>query len=322
MSITIDPASEPLSYNREIYGDAAGMLLSGHDHRFACWWAWADQRGLNQAEYLLPRLLVATTVAPFSFEQRFVREGLTVPAPDEVQRLGPWAYQVEMGKVSTLGVRHAADWTYHRYRNSLLIDTISNIAGELAPSLSVLDVACHCGLFTLELTERGFGQVTGLDLRDRNIDQARFLADVFGVRAADFRTMNVREFGRLAPADIVLCAGLLYHVTFPLELLRSLFAVTRQFLVLDSLSHNYPLSAFHLVCGKNVDYSAEGETHYELHPTYRALCDALYAVGFRTVYEIIGDRAAEIPHYAAGNVRSFVAAKNDDGLLGAFLRRL
>ena len=92
--------------------------------------------------------------------------------------------------------------------------------------------------------------------------------------------------------------------------------------MLDSLCHNYPLSAFHPVCGKNVDYSAEGETHYELHPTYRALCDALYAVGFTTVYELIGDLAPEVPHYAQGNVRSFVAAKNDAGLLSDFLRRL
>lgn len=89
----------------------------------------------------------------------------------------------------------------HRYGKSLLIDTIACIAGSRASTLTVLDVACHCGLFTLELAERGFGQVTGLDLRERNVSHARFLADV--------------------------------------------------------------------------EYSAEGETHYELHPTYRALCDAL-----------------------------------------------
>lgn len=322
MSITIGWGPDWLSCNREIYGDASGMLPSGHDQRFACWWAWAERHGLNRAEYLLPQLRVTTSIAPFSFEQRFVRDNLPEPAPEQVRRLGPWAYQVEMGRVSTLGARNAADWTYHRYRNSLLIDTISHIAGDSATTLSVLDVACHCGLFTLELGERGFGQVTGLDLRARNIDQAYFLADTFGVRAPAFRVMNARELGNVAPVDIVLCAGLLYHVTFPLELLRNLFAMSREFLVLDSLCHNYPLSAFHPVCGKNVDYSAEGETHYELHPTYRALCDALYAVGFTTVYELIGDLAPEVPHYAQGNVRSFVAAKNDAGLLSDFLRRL
>jgi 2-polyprenyl-3-methyl-5-hydroxy-6-metoxy-1,4-benzoquinol methylase len=322
MSITIGWGPDRLSCNREIYGDASGMLPSGHDQRFACWWAWAERHGLNRAEYLLPQLRVTTSIAPFSFEQRFVRDNLPEPAPEQVRRLGPWAYQVEMGRVSTLGARNAADWTYHRYRNSLLIDTISHIAGDSATTLSVLDVACHCGLVTLELGERGFGQVTGLDLRARNIDQAYFLADTFGVRAPAFRVMNARELGNVAPVDIVLCAGLLYHVTFPLELLRNLFAMSREFLVLDSLCHNYPLSAFHPVCGKNVDYSAEGETHYELHPTYRALCDALYAVGFTTVYELIGDLAPEVPHYAQGNVRSFVAAKNDAGLLSDFLRRL
>jgi hypothetical protein len=308
--------------NVEVYGDATGMRPSGHDRRFSCWWAWAERHGLNRPEYLLPQLRIPTSIAPFSFEQRFLREALPEPAPELVQRLGPWAYQVEMGRVSTLGVRHAADWTYHRYRNSLLIDTITRISGPMAATLSVLDVACHCGLFTLELAERGFGQVTGLDLRPRNIDQACFLADVFRVPNASFRTMNARDLGSVPPADIVLCAGLLYHVTFPFDLLRSLFAVTRQFLVLDSLCHNYALSAFHPVCGKDVDYSAEGETHYELHPTYRALCDSLYAVGFTTVFELIGDLASDVPHYAEGNVRSFIATKDDTGLFGDFVRRL
>jgi hypothetical protein len=322
MSITVVWDPDRLPSNREIYGAATGMPPSGHDQRFACWWAWAERHGLNRAEYLLPQLRVATSFAPFSFERRFVREALPEPASELVQRLGPWAYQVEMGRISTLGARHAADWTYHRYRNSLLIDTISSIAGARAPILSVTDVACHCGLFTLELAERGFGQVTGLDLRAKNIDQARFLADVFRLSTADFRTMNARELGDVGPVDIVLCAGLLYHVTFPFELLRDLFVMSRQFLVLDSLCHNYPVSAFHPVCGKDIGYSAEGETHYELHPTYRAVCDALHAVGFATVFELVGDLAPDVPHYAEGNVRSFIAAKDDTGLLGDFLRNL
>ncbi len=322
MSISAVWNPDGMSYNREVFGDAHDMRQDGHDTRFTRWWAWAEQHGLNRAEYLMPQLRVPTAIAPCSFEQRFVRDALPEPAPELVQHLAPWDYQVEMGSVSTRGIRHAADWMYHRYRISLLVETISQIAGTLAPTLSVLDVACHCGLFTLELAERGFGQVTGLDLRARNIDQARFLADVFAVSTADFRTMNVRELGQVAPADIVLCAGLLYHVTFPLELLRNLFDVTRHFLVLDSLCHNYALSAFHLVCGKDVQYSAEGEMHYELHPTYRALCDALYAVGFTTVFELIGDQWRDIPLYADGNVRSFIAAKDDAGIFGDFLRRL
>ncbi len=321
MSITIVREPDPLSLNREVFGSMPGAHPSSQAQRFTSWWAWAEQHGLNRAEYLLPQLRVETTIAPFSFEQRFVREALPEPAPEQLQRLGPWVYQVEMGRVSTVGARHAADWAYHRYRNSLLVRTIRQIAGQMSPSLSVLDVACHCGLFTLELAECGFGKAAGLDLRPRNIEQARFLADTFKVRGADFHTMNVRELGQIAPVDIVLCAGLLYHVIFPLDLLRNLFAITRQFLVLDSLCHNYALSAFHLVCGKDVGYSAEGEIHYELHPTYRALCDALYAVGFTTVYEIIGDHAPDVCHYATGNVRSFVAARDDCGLFGDFLRQ-
>ncbi len=322
MAITVVDDTAQLSYNRAVFGDVGGMLPAGHDDRFGHWWAWAESHGLNAAEYLMPQLRVATSIAPFAFEQRFIAEDLAKPSQQQIDQLAPWAYQIEMGDVSTLGIRNDADWRYHRYRGSLLVDTAAAIAGRRAPDLSVMDIGCHCGVFSLEFAERGFGPVSGMDLRPANIAQARFLAEVFRVNNVSFRQVNARDITRTPPADIVFCGGLLYHVTFPMELLRDLYAVTKEFLVLDSLCHNYALSAFHLVCGKNVDYSAEGEMHYEFHPTYRALCDGLYAVGFNMVYEIIGDRAAEVPHYATGNVRSFVAAKTDRGLLGEWLASL
>ena len=321
-AMTVVDDTAQLSYNHAIFGDRGGMLPAGHDDRFAHWWAWAESHGLNAPEYLMPQLRVATTIEPFAFEQRFVARNLAQPSQQQIDHLARWAYQIEFGDAPTLGIRHAEDWRYHRYRGSLLVDTAAAIAGHRAPDLSVLDIGCHCGVFSLAFAERGFRQITGMDLRPANIAQARFLAEVFHANNVNFHQVNAREIIRAAPADIVFCGGLLYHVTFPLELLRDLYAITNEFLVLDSLCHNYALSAFHLVCGKNVDYSAEGEMHYEFHPTCRALCDGLYAVGFKTIYEIIGDRAAEVPHYATGNVRSFVAAKTDKGLLGEHIASL
>ncbi len=322
MTIRVVEDTTVLPYNRAVFGDRGGIIPTEQPDRFTQWWAWAGQNGLNTAEYLMPQLCVATRIEPFSFEQRFVVDRIPPPSREQIDQLAPWVYQVEMGSISTRSTRDRADWHYHRYRNSLLVDTVVAIAGDRAPELSVLDVGSHCGVFSLEFAERGFGSVTGLDLRSDNVNQARFLADVYRVNNVTFQQVNARDITRGAPADIVFCGGLLYHVTFPMDLLRDLYAMTNEFLVLDSICHNYALSAFHLVCGKNVNYSAEGELHYEFQPTYRALCDGLYAVGFNTIYEIIGDLASEVPHYATGNVRSFVAAKTDRSLLGSFVQSL
>jgi hypothetical protein len=71
-----------------------------------------------------------------------------------------------------------------------------------------------------------------------------------------------------------------------------------------------------------VAYSAEGEFSYELQPTYRAVCEALKAVGFATIYEVIGDKGGEVPLYESGNVRTFVAAKHSGRLLDEFVASL
>jgi tRNA (mo5U34)-methyltransferase len=318
LKVSTDVAS--FSYDKDIYGDLSGMLPDQHSDRFAKWWCWAQERGLHPVEYLFPRIDVATDINPFMTERRFIQERRRRPTKAEIDKVGPWAYQIEFGEVSTRDTRDEADWKYHRYRASLLVDTAATIAGDRSSQLTVLDVGCHCGIFSLEFAERGFQHVLGIDLRSQNIRQAQFLAGTFGSDGVDFLALNARDMTDRS-ADVVFCGGLLYHVTFPIELLRDLFYLTKEFLVLDSLCHREPVSAFHLVCNKDITYSAEGETSYEYHPTYRALGDALCAVGFKSIYEIVGDKAAEVPHYREGVVRSLVASKRTDGVFQEFLER-
>ena len=186
----------------------------------------------------------------------------------------------------------------------------------------MLDVASHCGVFSLALAEAGFKEVLGVDLRAHNVAQARFLRQKFEVQNVDFVEYNVWDLDKLQSFDVVFCGGLMYHVTYPLKLLSLLYDRTRDFLVFDTLTHKHPFSGFYLVCNKDVNYSAEGEFSYELHPTYRAICDGLQAVGFETIYELVGSAAARVPHYASGNVRSFVAAKSSSSSLHKFIASL
>src|SRR5215472_16813303 len=216
-----------LTYQRNIYAEFAGLDPEQHRDRFTKWWFGAEGNDLHKVEYLLPLMTVTTEIEPFAFERRFVAQKLRVPSLTAIKRRAPWAYQIEFGSRSTLGVRNDADWKCHRHRASLLVDTAVALAGEAVGDMTVLDVGCHCGVFALEFAERGFGQVTGVDLRSENIRQAEFLRSAFAVRNAEFSVLNVRDIMQAAPADIVFCGGLLYHVTFPLELLRNMFNLTK-----------------------------------------------------------------------------------------------
>lgn len=269
---------------------------------------WATQNGLDTPEFLLPQIQMEEPICPFLFEQRFARLGLKPPPKEEIDRLAPWDYQIEWGSVSTLGKRADEEWLFHRYRASMFPALAAYLLGEDRTRLSVLDVACHCGIMALEFAERGFGRVTGLELREHNVSQAKFLSETFSVPNADFFVENARNLNRYK-ADVVFCGGVLYHVTFPVELVTDLFNATGKFLIFDSLCQNHPFSGFHILGDRNVKRTLDGDNAIELIPTYRSMIDLMRNAGFDSIFEILGSEALNVPFYKTRNVRSFLAVK-------------
>ena len=308
---------QPAQAHSPIYADRLDMNFERQGERLTQFCMWAE-RDFSPVEFLLPQIRVATTIEPFTFERRFASSGVTPPTDAELGEHYPWYYQVEFGPNSTLGSRRHDEWTYHRYRASLLVGLAAAIAGDKRGQLSVADIACHCGVFALEFAERGFGRVLGTDLREENIRQARYLAKRFGIPNTTFEVANARDTAKLPMHDIVFCIGLLYHVTFPMELMQSIYDRTTEFAIIDTIAQRHPFSGFHLVTGRVVGSALEGEAQHEFSPTYRGLIDAVHGAGFQEVYEIIGDRASEAPHYDTNTVRSLLAVKNRDGLFKAF----
>lgn len=77
----------------------------------------------------------------------------------------------------------------------------------------ILDLGCLEGAFSIEFARRG-AWCQGIDARPTNIAHARFAAALIGLgKRAEFFEMDVRDFGELGKFTIVLCAGILYHLT-------------------------------------------------------------------------------------------------------------
>jgi 2-polyprenyl-3-methyl-5-hydroxy-6-metoxy-1,4-benzoquinol methylase len=312
-----------MKLNKNVYPLEKPFAARDASERWTHWCIYAESHGLNEPEYLVPLAQVETEVAPFSYESLpIIKTDLQLQG--EINHLKDWNYQMEFANrtVTTRGFRDPNDWSVHRYRGSLLIRNIINVLGRRVRDYSVLDVGCACGLFALEFAHQGCGRVVGHDLREGNIAQAKWLAETYKIPNAEFAVENARNVSAYAGFDIIFCAGLFYHITFPMEFIQSIYNSCTDFVIFDTLLSNHPISTFYLILNRDISYAAEGETSYEFHPTYRVVIDSLLAVGFSHVVEIVGTNGRELGGYGNATTRSFIAFKPGSKSYPLFSERL
>jgi tRNA (mo5U34)-methyltransferase len=158
-------------------------------------------------------------------------DGLTI---DEVERrvaeLGPWFHNISLLGVQTAPHHFLGDYPSMKWKN--FQDAIpKDLSG-----LSVLDIGCNGGFYSIEMKKRGAEHVLGIDHDEDYLNQARFAASVLGLDI-EFRRMSVYELPRLSQRfDLVLFMGVLYHLRHPLlalDILRQ--HVAKDWLVFQSM---------------------------------------------------------------------------------------
>jgi tRNA (mo5U34)-methyltransferase len=112
-------------------------------------------------------------------------------------------------------------------------------ANAIASDLSgrtVLDIGCNAGFYSMEMKRRGASRVLGIDMDEDYLSQARFAAELNGLDI-EYRQLSVYDVGAISERfDIVLFAGVLYHLRHPLlalDLIRE--HVGRDLLVFQSM---------------------------------------------------------------------------------------
>jgi tRNA (mo5U34)-methyltransferase len=82
--------------------------------------------------------------------------------------------------------------------------------------LSVLDIGCNAGFYSIEMARRGAARVVGVDSDPRYLAQARLAAEAEGVEI-ELRQMSVYDVAQLGERfDFVIFMGVLYHLRHPL----------------------------------------------------------------------------------------------------------
>lgn len=127
-----------------------------------------------------------------------------------VRQLGDWFHNINLKGVWTSPNHFLGDYPGVKWRR------IARTIPEDLSSMSILDIGCNAGFFSLEMKKRGAARVVGIDTDERYLAQARFAAEVEGVEI-EFLRLSVYEIADLSETfDLVLFMGLFYHLRHPL----------------------------------------------------------------------------------------------------------
>jgi len=225
-----------------------------------------------------------------------------------IKELSPWSYYAEFdGGLKTRD--NIMSKKQLMFRTATISETIAQILGEDLKNCSILDLASHSSIFSIDMANRGAKLVDGIELRKENVRQAEFLKDYYQIENVKIFQDDVFSFKPTEKYDVVMNLGLLYHVTQPIELLRKCFDMCDKFMFLETICHKEPISAFHVVTSKSVSSPTEGKYSIEFHPTYRSAIDSLHQVGFENIIEVYGITNVEVKLHTDNIIRCFIAFK-------------
>jgi tRNA (mo5U34)-methyltransferase len=133
-------------------------------------------------------------------------------SPDHVARLAPWFHNLHLPDGTQTAPDHPlGDFPDYKWR------VLGRHLPDRLDGWTALDIGCNAGFYSFELARRG-ATVTGIDLDEHYLDQARWAARQYGLEhAVEFRRMQVYELAWLDRTfDLVLFLGVFYHLRYPL----------------------------------------------------------------------------------------------------------
>lgn len=158
-------------------------------------------------------------------------DSLTVNEVEKrIVELGPWFHNISLLGVQTAPEHFLGDYPSIKWRN------FQHAIPDDLSGMSVLDIGCNGGFYSIEMKRRGAARVLGVDHDSQYLDQARFAAKILGFDI-EFRTLSVYELPSLKEQfDLVLFMGVFYHLRHPLlalDILRQ--HVAKDWLVFQSM---------------------------------------------------------------------------------------
>jgi tRNA (mo5U34)-methyltransferase len=145
-----------------------------------------------------------------------------------VHELGPWFHDLEIHGVRTAPAHPLGGFLEELWRQ------VEPAFPQDMSGLTVLDIGCNAGFYSLRLHGRG-AKVTGIEHDPRYLEQARFAAEAQGAEI-EYLLLDVYDVARLERTfDYVLFMGVFYHLRHPLLALDLVAKLVRRRLIFQSL---------------------------------------------------------------------------------------
>lgn len=155
-----------------------------------------------------------------------------------IDELGPWFQNLNLGGATTAPGHFLGDYPAVKWRR------FAHAIPQDLSGLSVLDIGCNAGFYSLEMKRRGAHRVLGIDYDEAYLAQARFVAETLQADI-EFRRLSVYDVAQLEEKfDLVLFMGVFYHLRHPLlalDLIRE--HVARDLFVFQSMQRGSGESA-------------------------------------------------------------------------------
>jgi len=232
-----------------------------------------------------------------------------------------WHYRFDLGNGVTTPIAEQRHLNRHEQRRDYFIKPLIDHFGGSLSGLRVLDLGCNAGFWSLAAIDAGCDYVLGIDGRSMHIEQAELVFEVKNVASEryGFGCANLfdQDFSLLGSFDVVLCLGLLYHISKPMDLLERISSVNTDFLIIDTTLVGFPGSLLHIK-GEELDDPRSGVDYsVVMYPTRQAVLDMVRAFGYsaRTLKPAFSSYVGA-RDYRFGMRRAFACAKTSD--LGDF----
>jgi tRNA (mo5U34)-methyltransferase len=150
----------------------------------------------------------------------------------EIAALAPWFHNLHLPDGRQTAPNHPlGDFPAFKWKQ------IERVIPSDLTGWRALDIGCNAGHYTFALARRG-AQVTGLELDEHYLAQARWAAAQFGLDdRIEFGRGSVYDLaGTTERWDLVLFMGVLYHLRHPLLALDAVSRVVGRLLVLQTLT--------------------------------------------------------------------------------------
>src|SRR5579864_3986589 len=151
--------------------------------------------------------------------------------------LGPWFYEFDLGAYGrTVSSLPPEVLPIHQTRLQMVNQIVDGYFGSRLPEIRCLDVGCHEGYYSVAMARKGMREVRGVDVRESNLEKARFVADTFGLRNLTYQQQNCEDLRVDETGQFELCLflGLLYHLENPVLCLRNISRITSELCIIET----------------------------------------------------------------------------------------